>query len=122
MGGDTLSAVGRRLVAFSGPIAEVALISLCRIASSALGLAEHLERHPSEAAGMGSMQWAGLLAWPAAVLSAAPELLPLADPVTHGGLLDAACTVVCVYRGVSSKQGGGAEAAAEAHLPAIFCL
>ena len=109
-----MSAVGQRLAASSGLNAEAALLSLCRISWNALALlAEQLERQRFGGRCTGSMHWAGLMAWPAAALSAAPVLLPLAGPATHGELLEAACKLISYSPVTSSRLG--ADAAAEAH-------
>ena len=115
-----MAAVGRHLAASSGPTAEDALLSLCHISWNALELLQQLERHLGKGGGTGSMQWAGLLAWPAAALSAAPLLLPLAGPDTHGELLEAACGLISVYMAASSKLGADAMAETKTHLPAAL--
>lgn len=115
-----MSAVGRRLAASSGPAAEAALISLCRISWDALALAGQLDKHSVGGGGSGSMPWEGLLAWPAAALSAAATLLPLAGPDTHGKLLKAACGIIAVYLAASSTVGADVVAKAQSHLPAAL--
>lgn len=118
--GDTVSAVGHRLAASSGPTAEAALITLCRITSSSLLLLDQLEKHPLGGGGRGSMHWAGLLAWPTASLSALPLLLPLARHDNVVKLNEAACGVITAYLAASSSLGADAVAEAQAHVPAAL--
>ena len=115
-----MPAVGRRLAASSGPIAEAALFCLSLMSQTVLMSAGQLERHRSWGADMDSMQQAGLLAWPAAVLSAASVLLPVARPDSHEELLKPACGLIAVYLVASSRLGADAVGEAQAPLPAAL--
>lgn len=110
LGRDTMSAVGRWLAPSCGPMADVTVLSLCCISMSVLLGLEELEEKSSSRGGMGSMHWAGMLAWPAAVLSAAPELLLLFGSDTRGQLLEPVSGMIAAYMKVSSRLGGDAEA------------
>lgn len=112
--------MGQRLAASRGPTAESTLISLCHLASTALSFADQLARHPVGRDGMGRMDWAGLLAWAAAALSAAFVLVPLAEPDNREELSEAACAIPTIYLTASSRLGADADTKAQAHLPAIL--
>lgn len=113
-----MSAMAQRLAASSGPSAESALLDLCRTTLAALmSLEQQLETHPSRGDGTGSMRWAGLLAWPAASLTAAPGLLPQAGPDILGELVEAACGVFAFYTKTSISLGADAVAEVQSYLP-----
>lgn len=122
LGGDTMSAMGRRLAASSGPTAEATLLSLCRISWTALSLQQQVDRHPSGRDSTDGMHWPGLLAWAAAALTAASVLLPVGGTRNHGQLTSAACGVVAAYFKYNSRLGADAVAGAQAHLPGALCV
>ncbi len=123
--GDKVAALGWRLAAHEAPPADAhpnpapTYLALCRIAFNIQLLVQKVEEWQARGPRLSSKQLAGLLAWPAAVIAAAPVMLPSAGHDAHGQLCMVVMTITIEHLHTlaarSGESGVHAAAQAEAH-------
>ncbi|KAL4439026.1 hypothetical protein ABPG77_006963 [Micractinium sp. CCAP 211/92] len=129
--GNMVAAMGRRLAAVEALLADVCpnppriLLALCRLTFTMQLSLQKVEERQGGAPLLSGGQLAGLLAWPAAVVAAAREVLPSVKHEVHGQVFTAAMSVTIEHLHTLAARSGNcavhAAAQAKAHeqLPAL---